>query len=392
MKFHRISPLAKNLTLRPRCTYRLERQDTGFSKVNSIVPKTPPPAVSEGSRYSETEQTPEERILSNLAGALDRTLPVPLGVQLRGLIEFGIGLGELPPGQRLPSVRELAERAGIAPMTVATVYRELRRSGLIEAKPGAGTYIADGHRSDGLRSTAMRKIQRRIDALFDEAEELGLASSVVASLVNARVARGRSPARPLRIVIVGHFLDTTRQYAARIQEFLGPNDSIAVTTVNALQAGEALPMPCDLCLTFPHRRSEVESLISADIPVMALSFIPAEETRADLALIDPMARIGIVSIFPEFMALMKPGVLRFTPHVSEVEVRLITAPDLKEFLGTIDVLVYASGAEPIIKDLPPGRQAIEFRYVPDPHAFRQGILPAIEKLRSPAPDKEEKSS
>jgi len=83
-----------------------------------------------------------------------------LGVQLRGLIEFGIALGELPSGVRLPSVRELAERAGIAPMTVATVYRELRQSGLIESKPGAGTYVGDGHSSDGLRSAAMRKLQR----------------------------------------------------------------------------------------------------------------------------------------------------------------------------------------------------------------------------------------
>ena len=125
-----------------------------------------------------------------LAGALDRTLPVPLGTQLRGLIEFGIALGELPTGQRLPSVRELAERAGIAHMTVATVYRELREAGLIEAKPGAGTYVGDGHNSDGLRSSAIRKIQRRIETLFNEAEQLGLAPSVVSSLVNARAARG----------------------------------------------------------------------------------------------------------------------------------------------------------------------------------------------------------
>jgi hypothetical protein len=83
------------------------------------------------------------------------------------------------------------------------------------------------------------------------------------------------------------------------------------------------------------------------------------------------------------MALMKPGVLRFAPHVSEVDVRLINAPDLKTFLGSIDVAIYASGAEATVKKLlPPGRQAIEFRYVPDPHAIRQTLLPVIERLRS----------
>ena len=97
-------------------------------------------------------------------------------------------------------------------MTVATVYRELRQSGLIELKPGAGTYVGDGHSSDGLRSAAMRKLQRRIDGLFNEAEELGLAPSLVASLVNARAARGRLSLRPLRLLMVGNFIDTTQQY------------------------------------------------------------------------------------------------------------------------------------------------------------------------------------
>ena len=348
------------------------------------------PDAYEGSRYSDTEQTPDERILANLAGALDRTLPVPLGTQLRGLIEFGIALGELPTGQRLPSVRELAERAGIAHMTVATVYRELRESGLIEAKPGAGTYVGDGHNSDGLRSHAIRKIQRRVEILFNEAEQLGLAPSVVSSLVNARAARGPTPTRPLRLVMVGNFIETTQQYAHRIQDHLGSDDTIVVTTVDGLHAGEAFPLPCDICVTLAHRRGEVEHLVPSGIPVVGLSFIPAEETRAQLAMLDPMARVGLVSVFPEFAALMKPGVLRFAPHVSTVDVRLITAPDLAAFLTQIDVAIYASGAESTVKRLlPSGQHALEFRYVPDPHAIRATLLPVIERLRSSIVSQEE---
>jgi DNA-binding transcriptional regulator YhcF (GntR family) len=309
------------------------------------------------------------------------------------LIEFGIALGELPTGQRLPSVRELAERAGIAHMTVATVYRELREAGLIEAKPGAGTYVGDGHTSDGLRSHAIRTIQRRVDTLFKEAEQLGLAPSVVSSLVNARAARGPTPVRPLQLVMVGNFVETTQQYAARIKDHIGSDDAIVVTTVDALHAGETFPLPCDICVTLAHRRGEVEHLVPSGIPVVGLSFIPAEETRAQLAMIDPMARIGIVSIFPEFTALMKPGVLRFAPHVSDVDVRLITAPDLATFLSQVDVAIYASGAEPTVRKLlPPDRQSMEFRYVPDPHAIRATLLPVIERLRSSIVSQEEETS
>jgi hypothetical protein len=69
--------------------------------------------------------------------------------------------------------------------------------------------------------------------------------------------------------------------------------------------------------------------------------------------------------------------------VSTVDVRLITAPDLAAFLTQIDVAIYASGAEATVKKLlPHGRHALEFRYVPDPHAIRATLLPVIERLRS----------
>lgn len=323
-----------------------------------------------------------QTILADLADSLDRTLPVPLGTQLRGLIEFGIALGELPAGQKLPSVREFAERAGIAPMTVSSVYRELRLSGLIETKPGAGTYVGDGHQSDGLRSSAMRKLQRRIDRLLSEAQALGLAPSLVASLVNARAARSRTPVAGLRVLMVGNFLDTTQKYADRIAAFLSPGDTISATTIDALKLVAHQPFPYDLGVTLAHRRRELESLLPAGIPVVGLSFIPAEETRTLLAAIDPMARVGIVSVFPEFMALMKQGVARFTPHVSGAEMRLMTAPDLASFVQGIDVVIYASGAGPTLESLMHGKQAIEFSYVPDPHAIQQTLIPAIEKLRT----------
>ena len=48
----------------------------------------------------------------------------------------------------------------------------------------------------------------------------------------------------------------------------------------------------------------------------------------------------------------------------------------------VDVLIYASGAGDVLRFLPSDRQAIEFRYVPDPHAIQETLIPAIERLRT----------
>jgi GntR family transcriptional regulator len=77
--------------------------------------------------------------------SVNRSLPVPIGVQVKGQIEYGIASEVLRPGRRLPSVRELAAAEGVAHVTVSHVYRALKRDGLIVVRPGKGTYVAGAH-------------------------------------------------------------------------------------------------------------------------------------------------------------------------------------------------------------------------------------------------------
>jgi hypothetical protein len=93
-------------------------------------------------------------------------------------------------------------------------------------------------------------------------------------------------------------------------------------------------------------------------------------------------------VFPEFLALMKPGVLRFTPHVQSVEAAMAHDPDLNAFLGGVDVVVYATGAERVLDRVPQNVQAIEYRHVPDSHAIQLELLPIIDRLRAGLPLKE----
>ncbi|MFD2261590.1 GntR family transcriptional regulator [Lacibacterium aquatile] len=329
--------------------------------------------------------------MSSLTGTLDKSLPVPVGTQLFGLIQFGIALGELVAGFRLPSVRDLASHLGIAPMTVSTVYADLRKIGLIEARPGSGTFVASLVKEDRGRASAMRKVQKKVDALFAEAESMGLAPADIAALVSARVARGRAvQERPLSLVMVGNFIETTTVYAERVTAYLGLSDTITVTTFSALQEGAQFPQPADICLTHANRRGEVEAFAPQGVPVVGLSYIPSEETRARLASLDPEAHVCVVSVFAEFMALMKPGVLRFAPHVAEIDVRMIDDPALEQVLNWADVVIYASGLETtLLPRLPEGRDVFEYRHVPDPHSIRTTLLPVLERLRAGLPHQEE---
>lgn len=73
---------------------------------------------------------------------LNRGGPQPLYTQLALDIQRRIRSGALPPGARLPTVRELARQLGVTRLTVHTAYSELQAGGWVEATVGRGTFVA----------------------------------------------------------------------------------------------------------------------------------------------------------------------------------------------------------------------------------------------------------
>ena len=168
---------------------------------------------------------------------IDRDLPVPFGVQLRGLIEYGIACGELAPGSRLPSVRELAASLGLAPMTVSQVYKELKASGLIEGRAGAGTFVAAIDPGD--RPTRLTDRARRCRPPDRRGARPGRAAAWSCSACSTRalLAAAGSGRGSLRVTLVGLFPGATRDYAAAIEARLRAGETVeAVTLENCARA------------------------------------------------------------------------------------------------------------------------------------------------------------
>ena len=75
--------------------------------------------------------------------AIDRHTDVPLGSQLAWQIQALIVDGRLQPGERLPSVRGLAESVGVNVNTVRAVYERLEGEGFVRSEHGRGTFVAE---------------------------------------------------------------------------------------------------------------------------------------------------------------------------------------------------------------------------------------------------------
>jgi len=85
---------------------------------------------------------------------IDPASPIPPFEQLRAQLVAAVSSGELPPGDRLPTVRRLADDLGLAPGTVARAYRELETAGIVETRGRHGTFVAP--QGDPVRREAQR--------------------------------------------------------------------------------------------------------------------------------------------------------------------------------------------------------------------------------------------
>ncbi len=127
--------------------------------------------------------------------AIDGSDPTPLYAQLERAIRVAIATGRLNVGDRLPTVRQLAVDLKINANTVAKVYGELERSGVLETRRGVGTFI----RQEGARVPDTPDRERLLVELADRflagAATLGFSADEAINFLKVRwidLKRGQS--------------------------------------------------------------------------------------------------------------------------------------------------------------------------------------------------------
>ncbi|TDD49524.1 GntR family transcriptional regulator [Nonomuraea terrae] len=103
---------------------------------------------------------------------LDRGSGVATYLQLVHQVRQALRLGELRPGDQLPTAREVVERLAINPNTVLKAYRELEHEGLVEGRPGMGTFVRQGVAGPTLADHT--RLRRGLEAWVREARAAGL--------------------------------------------------------------------------------------------------------------------------------------------------------------------------------------------------------------------------
>ncbi|MGI9158052.1 MAG: GntR family transcriptional regulator [Marmoricola sp.] len=107
--------------------------------------------------------------------SLDPSLPDPPYVQIRESVRVRVAGGQIAPGTRMPTVRQLATDLGVAVNTVARAYRELEALHVIETRGRAGSFVSGDQVGQAAREAAQAYVAR--------ARALGLGREEAVALV-----------------------------------------------------------------------------------------------------------------------------------------------------------------------------------------------------------------
>jgi GntR family transcriptional regulator len=99
--------------------------------------------------------------------------PTPLYAQLTRAIQFAIATGKLRIGEQLPTVRQMAVDLKINANTVAKVYAELERTGIVETRRGVGTFICARHFEAKQKREHDNELRNFADRVIAEAGAIG---------------------------------------------------------------------------------------------------------------------------------------------------------------------------------------------------------------------------
>ena len=218
---------------------------------------------------------------------------VSLPEQLKTQIVLGILSGDLVPGHRLPSTRDLARRYNLHPNTVSAGYRQLQKGRWVEFRRGSGVYVRDTKPE----TSSSLAPDRLIANLLKSAREL----NVPLSEVRARVRLWLDAHPPDHFLLIEADEELRKILASEMQQAVtfpvqscSPQDSnltdvarnaIAVALSNhAKTARQALPAGIEL-----------QQLSTRSVPTSLAPWLPAPTG----------ALVATASRWPEFLKLAK---------------------------------------------------------------------------------------
>jgi DNA-binding transcriptional regulator YhcF (GntR family) len=216
-----------------------------------------------------------------------RQSDISIREQLATQIVLAIVSGELAPGQRLPSTRELARRFRLHPNTVSAGYRQLEKSNWLEFRKGSGVYVSG-------RQPESKSDQVALDQLIGEFFRSARKLNTPLALVRERLKQWLALQPPDHFLLI----EPDEQLARIISSEMRAELFLSVKTVK--EAGSRTP-PGAVPVVLSTSSKQLRALASLNGDSLTLHLRSVRESLTEYLPATPSVLVGVASGWPPFL-------------------------------------------------------------------------------------------
>lgn len=234
---------------------------------------------------------------------LSKNSAVPLREQLATQIMLGIVSCDLPPGQKLPSTREMARRFQIHLNTVSAAYRDLALRGWVQFRKGSGIYVRplpldEEKANEEKAAESALDTERELDKLVSGFLQAARACGFTPDEITARLARRLNAPPPDHFLIVEADAELRRILIAEIKEAC----EFPVRSVRPEDCAKAKDLTRSMPVAMYGQAQAARAALPAGMLCELIRARSVSETlRGEEAPPPPDALIAVVSRWPEFL-------------------------------------------------------------------------------------------
>lgn len=234
---------------------------------------------------------------------IDDKSKTPVFLQVANVIERSIQNGVLIPGEKLPTVRALAQETSIAQGTIKHAYDWLEEKGLINKTQGRGTFVNDSKGEKGRKDRAMDAL----DACIREMEALSFGYREMRIFFDLKLREREGKRRPVRICVV----ECSPETLAIAIDQLSKLSYAEVYGCLVDEISSTRDMMYDLWITTPMHTEEVREM--AETLPMRMVLVLSSKTITEVSRIKTNEKIGILCESSRFSHVIKKGLQQYGP-------------------------------------------------------------------------------
>lgn len=275
---------------------------------------------------------------------IDKKSNIPINEQIKIQVRQKIINGDLPPGTKLLSVREMASFLGVNRHTISKAYKDLENEGLIETRRSSGTYVSENLNLFSKKD--VESFERIVKKAIKECKSLGFSTEEFIEMAQALYIKEKNSHKNVKALFVECNMPALKQFVKDLKDELDIElEGCLLSDIEEGKITQGRINEFDLIITTVGHYAYLKQKFRNYENIFAINFGPYLKVINKIKVYPKNSSIGVV-------CLGKEGSLGLKQILTDLDIvqgsiLSITMEDLdkvKEIANQVDILVVSKFA------------------------------------------------